>query len=104
MLAGYSFRPRRWPLALAAVACGAGIALGNWQARRAEEKRALGAEVDQPLKAAPIEISATLVENKNLLLKRVAARGEFVPARTRLQRSSAMKARSCSGISSRRSP
>src|SRR5437867_2535017 len=35
MLAGYSFRPRRWPLALAAVACGAGIALGNWQARRA---------------------------------------------------------------------
>src|SRR5207247_3400898 len=78
----YSFRPRRWPLALAAVACGAGIALGNWQARRAEEKRALGAEVDQALKAAPIEISATLVENKNLLLKRVAARGEFVAERT----------------------
>src|SRR5947208_2915105 len=77
MLAGYSFRPRRWPLALAAVACGAGIVLGSWQARRAEEKRALGAEVDQALKAAPIEISATLVENKNLLLKRVAARGEF---------------------------
>ena len=64
------------------MACGAGIALGNWQARRAEEKRALGAEVDQALKAAPIEISATLVENKNLLLKRVAARGEFVAERT----------------------
>src|SRR5437899_9487434 len=82
MLAGYSFRPRRWPLALAAVACGAGIALGNWQARRAEEEGAFVAEVDQALKAAPIEISATLVENKNLLLKRVAARGEFVPERT----------------------
>src|SRR5947208_2008138 len=82
MLAGYSFRPRRWPLALAAVACGAGIVLGSWQARRAEEKRALGAEVDQALKAAPIEISATLVEDKNLLLKRVAARGEFVAERT----------------------
>jgi surfeit locus 1 family protein len=64
------------------VACAVGIALGNWQARRAEEKRALGAEVDQALKAAPIEISATLVENKNLLLKRVAARGEFVAERT----------------------
>ena len=64
------------------MACGAGIALGNWQTRRAEEKRALGAEVDQALKAAPIEISATLVENKNLLLKRVAARGEFVAGRT----------------------
>src|SRR3989442_15796392 len=81
MLAGYSFRPRRWPLALAAVACGAGIALGNWQGRRAEGKRALGAEIDQALKAAPIEIFATLVENKNLLLKRGAARGGFVAER-----------------------
>src|SRR6266550_65157 len=77
MLAGYSFRPRRWPLALAAAACAAGIALGSWQTRRAEEKRALGAEVDQALKAAPIEISTTPVENKNLILKRVAARGAF---------------------------
>src|SRR5229473_991984 len=77
MLAGYSFRPRGWPLALAAAACAAGIALGSWQSRRAEEKRALGAELDQALKAAPIEISTTLVENKNLILKRVAARGEF---------------------------
>jgi surfeit locus 1 family protein len=41
MLAGYSFRPRRWALALAAAACAAGIALGNWQSRRADEKRAL---------------------------------------------------------------
>jgi len=40
MLAGYSFRPRAWPLALALAACAAGIALGNWQSRRAEEKRA----------------------------------------------------------------
>jgi surfeit locus 1 family protein len=40
MPAGYSFRPRLWALALAAVACAAGIALGNWQSRRAEEKRA----------------------------------------------------------------
>jgi surfeit locus 1 family protein len=82
MPSGYSFRPQGWPLALAAAACAAGIALGNWQARRAEEKRALGAEVDQALKAAPIEISTTLVERKNLILKRVAARGEFVAERT----------------------
>lgn len=38
---GYSFRPRLWALALAAAACAAGIALGNWQSRRADEKRAL---------------------------------------------------------------
>ena len=82
MLAGYSFRPRGWTLALAAAACAAGIALGSWQTRRAEEKRALGAELDQALKAAPIEISTTLVESKNLILKRVAAHGEFVADRT----------------------
>ena len=39
MLSGYSFRPRLWAVALAAAACAAGIALGNWQLRRAEEKR-----------------------------------------------------------------
>ncbi len=82
MPSGYSFRPYGWPLALAAAACAAGIALGNWQTRRAEEKRALGAEVDQALKAAPIEISTTLVESRNLILKRVAAHGEFVAERT----------------------
>ena len=38
---GYSFRPRLWALTLAAAACAAGIALGNWQSRRADEKRAL---------------------------------------------------------------
>jgi len=47
MPAGYSFRPRAWGLALGAVACIAGIALGAWQARRAEEKRALGANLPQ---------------------------------------------------------
>ena len=46
MVSGYSFRPRGWALALAAAACVAFIALGNWQARRAEEKRALGAQLE----------------------------------------------------------
>src|SRR5262245_722501 len=46
MLAGYSFRPRLWALALAAAACAAGIALGNWQTRRAEEKIAAAAELE----------------------------------------------------------
>ncbi|HEX9396379.1 MAG TPA: SURF1 family protein [Burkholderiales bacterium] len=59
MPAGYSFRPRAWGLALGAAACVAGIALGAWQARRAEEKRALGAN-----------------------LPRVEARGVFLPEHT----------------------
>jgi cytochrome oxidase assembly protein ShyY1 len=40
MISAYSFRPRWWPCALAAAACAAGIALGNWQSGRAAEKRA----------------------------------------------------------------
>jgi surfeit locus 1 family protein len=47
MAAGYSFRPRGWALAAAAAACAAFIAAGNWQARRAEEKRALGAQLEK---------------------------------------------------------
>ena len=56
MGAGYAFRPRWWAVAAAALACAAGIALGNWQSRRADEKRALAAS-----------------------LERVAVLGEFVP-------------------------
>jgi surfeit locus 1 family protein len=59
MPAGYSFRPRLWALALAAAACAAGVALGNWQRGRADEKRALGAR-----------------------LERVAVEGEFLPRYT----------------------
>src|ERR687889_432977 len=59
MSAGYSFRPRLWALALAAAACAAGIALGNWQSRRADEKHALAEHV-----------------------QRIAVAGEFLPERT----------------------
>src|SRR5688572_21770859 len=47
MLAGYSFRPRLWAIALAFAACAAGIALGNWQSRRADEKRAAAADLEK---------------------------------------------------------
>ena len=59
MPAGYSFRPRGWGLALGAAACVAGILLGNWQARRADEKRV---------------VSETR--------QRVEVRGVFVPGHT----------------------
>jgi surfeit locus 1 family protein len=47
MPAGYSFRPRAWTLLLAALGCAAGIALGNWQTHRAEQKKALAAELEK---------------------------------------------------------
>ena len=43
MSAGYSFRPRPWVALLAAAGCAAGVALGQWQAGRAAEKRAAAA-------------------------------------------------------------
>jgi surfeit locus 1 family protein len=82
MLSGYSFRPRWWPLALAAAACAAGVALGNWQTRRAEEKRALGARLEQALKASAVDLPAAVINPNQFVLKRVAARGEFVADRT----------------------
>src|SRR4030081_1359853 len=74
MPAGYSFRPRAWTLVLAGLACAAGIALGNWQTRRAEEKRALGAE------------RAT---------KHIAARGIFLPQHTVLLDNKLRHGRAC---------
>jgi len=47
MPAGYSFRPRAWPLALGCAACAAGIALGHWQTGRAAAKRAAAAGIEQ---------------------------------------------------------
>lgn len=47
MPAGYSFRPRAWALAVAAIACGAGVALGAWQAGRASDKRAAAAQLER---------------------------------------------------------
>src|SRR2546421_952251 len=75
---GYSFRPRGWALALTAAACVAFVLAGNWQARRAEAKRALGAQFEQALHPAPLELPAA----SNVIHKRVAARGRFIAERT----------------------
>lgn len=79
MLRGYSFRPRGWTLALAAAACAAFVALGQWQSRRAEEKRAIGARLETQ---GLLELPAAGVDPKAYAWRRVAARGEFVPERT----------------------
>jgi len=82
MLRGYSFRPRGWTFVLAAAACAGFIALGNWQSRRADAKRALAHELDQAARAAPIELPPARVAAAPLVHRRVAARGVFVPERT----------------------
>jgi surfeit locus 1 family protein len=82
MLRGYSFRPRAWALAAAAAACAVGIALGNWQAGRAAEKRALRAELGVSLGRAPLEIPAATIDSRDYVMKHVAARGRFVDEHT----------------------
>lgn len=65
MLSGYSFRPRAWAFALAAAGCAAGIALGNWQAGKATEKRAAAqTEKRLALRGEFLERYTVLLDNK----------------------------------------
>lgn len=68
-------------MALAAAACAAGIALGHWQARRADEKRAVGVQLARAMLAAPIEL-ASGIDGEAVVSRRVAARGRFDDAHT----------------------
>jgi surfeit locus 1 family protein len=65
MIRGYSFRPRLWAFALAVAGCAAGIALGNWQAGRAQEKRAAASEEQRlALRGEFLERYTVLIDNK----------------------------------------
>jgi len=68
-------------LAAAALACAAFVSLGQWQARRAEEKRALALALDQAAKSAPLELTPDS-DAAALIHRRVSAHGRFVAERT----------------------
>jgi surfeit locus 1 family protein len=60
-----AFRPPWWGVALAAAGCAAGIALGNWQAGRAAQKRAAGAAVEMiALRGALLAGYTVYLDNK----------------------------------------
>ena len=69
-------------LALAAAGCAAGIALGNWQGRRAAEKTALAAELAAALREAPLRIGAEPLRPGELVNRHVEATGAFAADRT----------------------
>ena len=73
------FRPRWWAFLLALTACGALLLLGNWQTRRASEKRQLAASFELAERTAPIPIPFAPARADALVLKHLEARGEFVP-------------------------
>lgn len=60
----------------------AGIALGNWQARRAEAKLALAQQLALQMRAPARLIGAEPVSAADLLDRHVQARGSFIAART----------------------
>jgi surfeit locus 1 family protein len=78
MLRGYSFRPRAWGLVAGAIACALFIALGNWQSRRAGDKRELAAALERSMASPAIELPA----RADLVHQHVTARGRFLAERT----------------------
>ena len=81
-LKGLRFRPHWWAFLLALAACGATFALGNWQTRRAAEKRDLSARFEQASRALPVPVPGHSSPPETLVFKRLTATGEFVPQYT----------------------
>ena len=72
-------RFRAWAPTLAAlVVVAVTFSLGNWQVRRADEKRALQAQRDAAERDAPIDLSAAGNDAAALDGRRVRVRGHFV--------------------------
>ena len=78
-LQGLRFRPRWWGLVLALGVCAATVSLGNWQTRRADDKRALAQRLEQAGRASPVVVPALPMTADALTFKRLAAKGEFLP-------------------------
>ena len=56
--------------------------LGNWQTRRAEEKQALQARIDERANFAPLTVPARLVDAQVFAQHRVEVRGTYLNERT----------------------
>jgi len=65
------FRPPWWAVALAVAGCAAGIALGNWQSGRAEEKRALAAAMK------PESLRGQFLSERTIFLSNRPYHGQF---------------------------
>ena len=72
-----SFRPALLPGVIALLAVVLTLALGNWQSRRAEEKLALGQELDAASRNAVLALPPQPVEAQAYAFSRISARGEY---------------------------
>jgi cytochrome oxidase assembly protein ShyY1 len=73
------FRFRTVPFIATLILVLLGIALGNWQSRRALEKTALQARLEQGMAAPPQVLDGGPIDPARLEFHRVIVTGEFVP-------------------------
>jgi len=72
------FRFRWMPFIAAIVAAAIGIALGYWQTRRATEKEAIEARLQQRAEAAPLALDGSLHSIEEAEFRRVRVQGQFL--------------------------
>lgn len=66
------------PLLATAILCAIGISLGNWQTRRAEEKEAIAALMQEQLRRAPVVLSTAQEFSQLQAFQKVKLKGQFV--------------------------
>ena len=82
MLAKRRFRPAVVPGVLALAGIALTVSLGNWQTRRAEEKLALGRDLDAAASHAMRALPSAPVDARDYEFRRISARGEYAAGRT----------------------
>ena len=73
-----SFHFRWVPFVAAVVVVAIGVALGNWQLSRADQKRALQQEMQTRAEFVPINANAQPADPSPQEFRRISANGEFV--------------------------
>lgn len=66
------------PLLATAILCAIGISLGNWQTRRAEEKEAIAAIMQEQLRRVPVVLSTAQEFSQQQAFQKVKLKGQFV--------------------------
>jgi len=77
MLGNRSFRPTLLPGLAALAVIALAVSLGNWQTRRAEEKLALGRDLDAAARHTVLALPSLQVDARNYEFRHISARGEY---------------------------
>ena len=77
MLGNWRFRPAVLPGVAALAAIALTLSLGSWQSRRADEKLALGRDLDEAARHAVLSLPSLPVDAHAYEFRSVSARGEY---------------------------